>query len=187
MTEMTSSGTGWNPLAKRDPQTFPLECSGGAAKATFRPWSARERLAYEDRSLSLIGSDENGDATMRMGRVNALALSLTIASVDGFPATVEVERDGKIDVEPLDLRKLEHLELLDPNVYHELVTLSRKVQPLPGFDDRDEDEEPDAQTAKLVDPDEVDDPPTDEDPSLTPRTAPEAAASDDTPGELADA
>lgn len=168
---------GWNPLARREPQTFPLEVSGGVATATFRPWSARERLAYEDRTLELIGSDADGNATMLMGRLNALALTLTIVEWSGFPETVSRMVDGEKPgddrrelVETLDLRKLSHVEELDPDTYAELVRHARSVQPLPGFD-RGEDEEPGEQT-----PDELADAADEgelEDPSPTPSTEPD--------------
>lgn len=171
----TSSATGWNPLGRPDPVTYPLEVSGGRATATFRAWSARERLAYEDRSLSILGKDADGEATVRMGQLNALALSLTLVSVDGFPA--EIVRRGPDDEEirePLDLRRLEHLVELDASTYAELVQLSRKVQPLPGFDSS-EDEDGDKAEGGEPDPDAEDDPGTDEDPTTASSTPPEAS------------
>lgn len=192
MTEETTSATGWNPLARRDPVTKPLAVSHGEATATFRPWSARERLAYEDRSLGMIGSDEAGNATMRMGRVNALAISLTIDSWTGFPEKVTRPVDDEDVEETFDLRRLEHVELLDPDTYAELAKHARAVQPLPGFDAL-EDAEEGSQTAALEEsgpPDPDVDDGTGEDPSPTPSTAPETAASVDpapvdevTPGE----
>lgn len=173
-TTETSSATGWNPLGRPDPVTLPLEVSGGKASATFRAWSARERLAYEDRSLSILGKDADGEATVRMGQLNALALTLTLVSVDGFPSTVTREGpDGEKLEEPLDLRRIEHLYELDAATYAELVKLSRTVQPLPGFEELGGDEEPQDGDSSSAgdDPDAEDDGP-ELDPTTTSSTPP---------------
>lgn len=133
----------WNPLAPSDVQTFPLECSRDddgvpQAHATFRPWSGRERLAYDDAVIaSLLGKTDDGSATFRMGALTAVAISLSLVSVDGFPDELELERevDGETRVvrEPLNLRDRAHLERMAPEVVTELGQLARRVQPLPGF------------------------------------------------------
>lgn len=121
----------WDPLAKRDPVTLPIKSSGGEASATFRPWSGRERLAYEDAmTIRLLAEDGAGSETVRLGTMRLVALTLTLVELHGFPPGYE---------HPTEDQLLE----LDSGVLGELVTLSLEVQPLPSAaDDEDDVEEP---------------------------------------------
>jgi hypothetical protein len=118
--------TEWNPLARREPVTVPLECSGGQASATYAPWSARERLAYEDAMTTrLLTEDGAGEETVRLGTMRLVALGLTLQRLDGFPPGYE---------EPTE----EHLLTLDAEVYAEILRHALEVQPLPSGDKPDE-------------------------------------------------
>lgn len=170
----------WNPVARRDPETRPLECSGGRATATYRPWSARERLAYEDTlTTRMLDEDTRGEETVRLGTMKLIALTLTLDSVTGFPPEVEVDDfevervpdpdGGKGAVRlvrkpvkrtvPFNPKDERCLLVLDSTTYGELVKHALDVQPLPSAGDDDEDDAADPNGN-----------PADEDPSLTPPT-----------------
>lgn len=117
----------WSPFALPETVTVPLRCSEGAATATFRGWTAREQLAYEDEATMLLGEAGAGAQTQIpavIGGLRRIALRLTLQAVDGFP-----------DVEPgvpFDPHDDRHLDRLDVNTYTELIEHAEQVQPLPG-------------------------------------------------------
>lgn len=116
----------WDPTAKRPEVVRELECSrdeNGVAQATItlRPWSSRERLAYEDGSSAAVELDTEDGVKMRRVRMSVLTLlhlRLTIVSATGFPPG-------------FDFAKREDIESLDADVLDELAYHATDVQPVP--------------------------------------------------------
>jgi hypothetical protein len=191
----------WDPTRRRDPVVRELECSrdeNGVAHArvTLRPWSTRERLAYQDRSaaavkLVVVEGEDGSETQLRKVSASELGLihlALTVTACDGFPdlppgttlaASMGVENDGRMSKtlrpEPFDFTNRAHIETLDPEVFDEVQALALEVQPLPGSAVRKPSDRkptasavPAAATAETAgDFDRGED---DEDPSLTPST-----------------
>lgn len=172
----------WDPFASRALVTRELKVSDGQARASFRAWSAREKLAYEDGlTVRLMDSDRNGDDTVRIGTMRLLALALTIQSVEGFPDEITVEQveKGKTVLvrERFDPRNEDHLLALDEATYDELVEIALDVQPLPGMGKGAGDEVEEAlRSGMLADTDGEEDGVEGPDPSPTPSTPPGATA-----------
>lgn len=168
----------WNPIASRDPVVVPVPSSEGAATVTLRPWTARERLAYEDAMLvrAYTKTEEDTD-TVRLGMLRLLHLSLTIVGSSGFP-------DG-FDVSGTDPRTREaSLLSLSDEVFEELSRLAAEVQPVPGS----EEETKRRKASELPDPDGDaedggdEDPPTVPEPSTPPDVSvPDVTGSDEPP------
>lgn len=131
----------WNPLQRPAPETVPLKASGGQASITYRTWSGRERLAYEDAlTQRLLTTDErDGSDTVKMGSLRLYAVSLTIVGSSGFeafagPGFLQGDRE-KVEA---DL-----LKVTDSDTYGEIVAEALRVQPLPRMDGskgKDDDE-----------------------------------------------
>lgn len=149
----------WNPLAEPEPVTRELKVSGGKASVTYRRWTGRERLAYEDAmTVRILVLDESGDQTVLMGTLAIFQTALTVQSSDGFG--VDGFLSGDVAKRESDL-----LSITDRKTLLEIVRTAREIQPPPGVDDTAEKTEPD-------DPDDPDDPEGGEegDPSPTPPT-----------------
>ena len=86
MTNETSTDTDWNPVQTTEDVVEALDVSGGRASITMRPWSGRERLAYEDAVVTrALTTDAEGDDTARLGTLRLVAMSLTLRGAAGFP------------------------------------------------------------------------------------------------------
>lgn len=149
---MTNEHGEWNPLATVDPIEVPIKASGGRASIVCRPWTGRERLAYEDAiTEKLLTTDERtGDDTVKLGSLKLFAVSLTIVDSRGFP-----EIDGRrMLTGTREQRESDLLAITDADAYREIVDEALRIQPLP--------------TAETSDDAEGDD--DGEDPSPTPST-----------------
>lgn len=153
----------WNPLATTVPQRCPLKVSGGRAYVDYRPWSGRERLAFED-AIGVRFLVEEGE-TVLIGSMRAYGVALTVVGSAGFPppgdGSPRAFLTGTVD------QRLEDLLALDAETYDEIRTTALRVQPLPRLDADD------ATPAAGSD---------DEDPSPTPRTRPAAVEGPDPDG-----
>lgn len=150
--DQTAPAAEWNPLATVDPIEVPLKSSGGRAFLVCRPWTGRERLAYEDAITErLLTTDERtGDDTVKLGSLKLFAVSLTIVGSKGFPL-----RNGRPMLSGTrEEREDDLLAITDADAYREILDEALRVQPLPSIGKSDEDEETD----------------DDEDPSRTPPT-----------------
>jgi hypothetical protein len=129
----------WNPLEELRPITLPLAVSRGRASVTFRKWSGRERLAYEDaltqrmlvrRAGAAAGSGEDDedddDRTVAIGTLRLFAASLTVRGSSGFPNV----RDGFLSGTREDV-ETDLLAITDDDTYREILELATKIQPLP--------------------------------------------------------
>ncbi len=166
----------WDPTARPVDVVLPLNSSGGEASVVLRRWTARERIAYEDRMTSFYHDKKDGQSEVLIGSLRLHGACLTIQRVEGFPPGFTVtyeqnvkEKGGKVRrmpvTQPFDPRLPEHLMCLSPEVFDEIVTLALEVQPLPGSeedaaDKGDEDDEADGEGEQG------------EDPSRTPLTLP---------------
>lgn len=127
----------WNPYDRGVPVWRELECSrdehGTAqARAEFTPWSARERLAYEDRSaIEAFGRDADDRPSARMGRLKLIGLELTLTGAEGFPPVTLQDEQGRPVVAEFNPRLEAHLLALSPDVVGELIRHALDVQPLP--------------------------------------------------------
>lgn len=152
----------WNPLATTAPQRIPLKVSGGRATVDYRPWSGRERLAFEDAiGVRFLTKDEEGEGSVLIGSMRAYGVALTVVGSSGFPPLDERDRPfltGTVD------QRLADLLALDAETYDEIRSTALRIQPLPRLDADD------ATPAAGSD---------DEDPSPTPRTRPAAVRDPD--------
>lgn len=121
----------WNPTVSREPVVVPIPSSEGAATITVQPWSTRQRLAYQDQSVSSIQlvsvEGEDGEETqirrVKTSAVTLTYLAVTITSCTGF---------GTIDGAPFSFANETHVGRLDPDILDEVFAEATKVQPLPG-------------------------------------------------------
>lgn len=127
----------WNPLRRAEPETIPLKVSGGEASLTYRRWSGRERLAYEDALTErfLTTDERDGTDTVKLGSMRLYAVSLTIVGSSGF------ERFAGPDFLQGDRAKIERdlLMIDDEDTYAEIMETALRVQPLPRQDKADEE------------------------------------------------
>lgn len=119
----------WDPLATVEPTTVPLEASGGRASVTYRPWSGRERLAFEDATTErFLTTGTDGDETIRMGSYTLFAVSLTVVGSDGFPSAA----DGRVFLTGTrEQREADLLSIAHAPTFQEIRRTALKVQPLP--------------------------------------------------------
>ena len=155
----------WDPTKRRDVVVHELECSRddrGVAQGsvTLRPWSTRERLAFQDAAAMNIAlsTDDTSGQQVRKVRVSAVQLAhlrLTVAGCHGFP-----EVDGK----PFDFSNPDHVGVLDEVTFDEVVEAATTVQPMPtGKVAKPTDRKPPAAAGEPGEDFEV----SDEDPSRT--------------------
>jgi hypothetical protein len=145
--ETTPAVVEWNPLEEIRPETVPLEASGGRASVTYRRWTGRERLAYEDAiTQRMLTTDErDGSDTVKIGTLRLFAASLTIVASSGFPETP----DGRPFLSGTRAeREADLLRITDRPTYDEILRTANRIQPLPSQEsdagDPDDDEDGDA-------------------------------------------
>lgn len=135
MTEQTGETVPeWNPLATIEPIVEPLKVSGGRASVTYRRWSGRERLAYEDAITErLMTKDQHDEETVLLGTLRLFATSLTVIGATGFP-----ERDGRPMFTGTREQREADLLACDPDTFDEIRETATRIQPLPSADKGEE-------------------------------------------------
>lgn len=130
----------WNPLATVEPVVEPLRASGGRASVTYRRWTGRERLAYEDAITErLMTKDQHDEETVKLGTLRLFAVSLTVVGSSGFPPRA----DGSPFLSgSREQREADLLAITDPDTFAEIRDTATRIQPLPTADAGDRDETP---------------------------------------------
>lgn len=128
----------WDPLQPAAPKTHVLEVArahGVEMSITLRPWTARQRMVYEDTSPTLLVElegqfDKDGDqlVQMKLGALKVLGAALTIIGSSGF---------ALIDGRPfltgtLDQKRADLLSIADIALFHEITEAALAFEPLPG-------------------------------------------------------
>lgn len=121
----------WDPTKRRDDVVHELECSRdehGRAQATvtLRPWSTRERLAFQDAGsagLTVTVDEETGTSLrrVRMSVVQLAHVRLTVVACTGFP---------DIGGRPFSFQDDEHVLALDEDVFREVYDAATALQPV---------------------------------------------------------
>lgn len=140
----------WNPLASTAVQVIPLKVSGGRAHVHYRPWSGRERLAYEDAvAVRFLAKDAEGEESVLMGTLRLYAISLTVVGSEGFPpGPVNDSPTPRLFLSGTREQREADLLALDAATYTEIRETAFRVQPLPtlagddGPGDGDDDADP---------------------------------------------
>lgn len=138
----------WDPRAIVE-TVHEMDGSDGQARVWARPWTGAERLRYEDAlAIRIATVDGDGDDTVRLGTMRLIGTALTLTRAEGFPDVVESDGDAR----PFDPRSETDLTALRQDVYAELVAFAQTVQPLPGSEDVEDDDEAGAEAGPDVDP-----------------------------------
>jgi hypothetical protein len=126
----------WNPLASVELVELPVPSSDGRASITVKPWSGRERLAYEDQLLARFlveGKAEDGEDpagvpdVVKLATMRLVGASLTLQGSTGFPPRT----DGSTMFTGSKARVEADLLALSEPVYAEIRELCLLFQPLP--------------------------------------------------------
>lgn len=128
----------WNPTDRPAAVSVPLECSRTlysdgtsdepTASITLRRWTGRERLAYDDEvTMRAMGTDSDGDLSMRFGTLRLVSTSLTVVGSNGFGN----RPDGTAFLSGDRSRIEADLQALDPDTYLEIVRHADALQPRP--------------------------------------------------------
>lgn len=137
MTNDSTPPDDWNPLATIEPETRPLKRSGGRISVTYRRWTGRERLAFEDiLTQRMMTKDEAGGDTIKIGTLRLYASTLTIQGSTGFETFGA--REGFLSGTPKEIED-DLLSITDEKLRNEIVETAREIQPLPKIGDDDED------------------------------------------------